>query len=1249
MARALIEAGVEVAIGMSYNVLSHTADLFMESFYNSFLQHSSAFAAMTVARQTLINSPFRFTNFGTQLHLEDHVVPIFHCNSELLEEFGDFDLENKVQSPLVASLLPKTPVLLGREETILRLEYWLAPPKPLNVLMKGMPGIGKTALLKHLVHWWSRTGLTDHIIYISLADAQFSKLTFDTFLHGLCKSSGLALDLVDTSKLAVELNSKSALVIVDSMESVRWSATKDNQTSKVQIRRFLSKLRQCPILCASRSEVPWLQGLVQATFELQPLTKLDAVDFGRQLIAYSPGINEPDDLMFDQLVDMASGNPLGIKLMMTDLSAYLEKEPVASVQDYLEALIDYKPLYIEQKPSMDDEGDRCVKEVIKLIEKLKLPNKPESMWPWNLTRLLRDIFQVSQQQLKPANKGCWKTRDGLGLRICLSLMGFWRRLPINYEYYFCVLVCLDVARETLSFDKLEKFQGVVLELVDIQSDSLFLRRLEWWMSDNPQDIHLCYCIKICLEIADSACRWIDALLKSDLAAFITPDATNSKYLHVNPVLTLVARSFLDRIEFCPSCFTDSVDLALTAFYFELCAEQSYAKRTDHFISDATAQFRLMDENFVTYLPVASSFRRTNFSNTPSRFIICKLVLVSAGNDLLKSLLAERIVDSLIEIAVVEIRRIRSTFWMSDLNCYNEDSQNEQQNQNEWQLCCTLEDCLITILPVAITRCNHVARSDEYYHQTWGILVDRPMRPLYRKVRLKSREMWMAELQHTTAMMKINKDTSSVSTQELEALRQAHATKLAAAGVKLIQPPPTLSTAQSMQDYIYDAERSGIFVPDPVSRRFHELAHPFEQWGPAETIPTEQVRKNLADLQDLLMAETEGLNRLWWRRKIHGRMADLNDSLGDYIRAYEQKELKEMVEKRMNPEVVKRTRQWEAQWEDYRLKYHTANSAPRSYASYRQKVEEALVIERFGLEKAQKDQPPDALDILARQRHIAFLLADIFRHDEAIPILQTVISGRRAIFRVEDEGVLDPTYDLVKVYCRAMRPDEGIPLAQTLLANAAEGESSSQNKRLFILNTRILLAEMLYVKAFRNRQHRGEQWLHDLLQEAQSHFEAARAVREDLYGAHDVSVVWMLIWLARVGIEQTRHEHAISLTEQAIAIRRAVLPEPVANRDAELMTAQHILAQARFWNGQVEGAEALLVDLIPRLLERLSADHPDTLGAVAKLGFLYESKGEVREARVLAKRWFVGLRKMGLLKEGEAGFSFGLKGLGDLEG
>ncbi len=127
MARMLIEAGVKTAIGMAFNVLSQTADIFMNNFYRTFLgQGRSTLNAFYQARLALKSSSLRTTIFGTQLLLKDHIIPVLHCSKASLDDMCKVTV---IELSLSFNSFTDSQyeIFCGRESEILQLEKWLAP------------------------------------------------------------------------------------------------------------------------------------------------------------------------------------------------------------------------------------------------------------------------------------------------------------------------------------------------------------------------------------------------------------------------------------------------------------------------------------------------------------------------------------------------------------------------------------------------------------------------------------------------------------------------------------------------------------------------------------------------------------------------------------------------------------------------------------------------------------------------------------------------------------------------------------------------------------------------------------------------------------------------------------------------------------------------------------------------------------------------------------------------------------------
>jgi hypothetical protein len=184
LAHLLTEAGVKTTIGMSFEVLSLSAELFMKAFYEVLLTHNGhVLDAASRARASLLRMPKRKTRYGVQIDLYDHIIPIVHSGEASVSEFLQqcAPLYSSPNLPIPLQSLQEVP-LHGREPTILELENLLTQNPPLKVFVHGSPGIGKTALIRHASQWWKRTELYQTVIFMCLHEPEYQNLTYSTFI-----------------------------------------------------------------------------------------------------------------------------------------------------------------------------------------------------------------------------------------------------------------------------------------------------------------------------------------------------------------------------------------------------------------------------------------------------------------------------------------------------------------------------------------------------------------------------------------------------------------------------------------------------------------------------------------------------------------------------------------------------------------------------------------------------------------------------------------------------------------------------------------------------------------------------------------------------------------------------------------------------------------------------------------------------------------------------------------------------------
>ena len=1077
VARMLIEAGVRNAVGMSYNVLSHTAELFMSSFYESLLGHSaSAVGAASQARSALCNSPLRSTNYGTQLRLEDYIIPIIHCSESTISHFSESDLDISPQRPSILANIPPDFVLQGREDDILRLENWLAPPMPLKILLKGSPGIGKTALLKHLAAWWPATGFCSRVIYLTLDDPRLSPLTFTSFLTELCLSAGFPPDLSRTSSIAQDLNSSPTLLILDNLESIQWSTEEDSGVQRTQIRRFLARLRQCPAIWASRSEVSWLDGIKQATFVLKPIQHSNALSIALQLLHTSNHAKRVENEMksnsqdFEQLISMMCGNPLAIKIIITDLTRHFSLNPLASIRDYLDALLDYKPIHIEHELVYNGEAYRSIRQLIRIFEpqnpmvdshvqdqgnfKSSTNDTPVPVRSSGLkTQVVEQTPSSKLRQNTPLSNSLdvkldyWSSETAFGspesgfrFRLSISITAFWGRLLADHNTYLEMFVCFERARELLCDNDLNVFCEIIWQLFDRTSP--FSDLLQHWISEQPEGCRFRLCAQDCQKYLLPSCCQMKCLLQHDLAAFVTIDESDHHYLEVNPILTLVTRSFLANKHICQPRFTASLDLAMASLYYDryyVMMEQAGRNSTSRPYKEQVSRFA--DSDFTNYLTMASAYRRSDFLLCLDRYVNYWQLFPSVFSNTRRTSLVLHTYNGFLEIALETIKSIKATLFRPETADYDETTQ-EGKHAKDWKVCHLLEASLIATIPPAVQSCALTYYPDDMYIQAWHHLSSHPLSPLYKRTRPGVRELFDIRIKEVNVMLKTMTKHDQRLSQEAESLRQARiASYYELKGINM--PIPPLNASANIYAFYKEYALQEDIITDHIRTRLVDITQ--IDLSPSAVKSTSRLQQVIRELHDLLQDETGGSNRPHIRRRIHIELTLHNMRIGNYIRAFEHKRLTKDVEQVIDPVALKLITREEEKYDDY---WDSQASDPMTYKTIVEAAEEEIENEQAELEKVQQNCPHDELDILARMFRIALAFSRIFRYSVAIPLLRSIVERRRKMFGIDDEGVVEPMYELAHALARNGQYEEAIPILRMLLADATKRSDVENSKNEF---------------------------------------------------------------------------------------------------------------------------------------------------------------------------------------------------------
>lgn len=211
VAAALLQAGVSSVIAMSHSVLVETARRFVSVFYRQLASGQPIGTAVIAARQYLMQDTSRINIPGAgDLQMQDWFVPVLYQQQNDSYLFGEaIHLPTGSQASLSVGELPQTPphTFIGRSRELLALER-LLNRRPYAVI-RGMSGMGKTALAVELAHWLLRCRRFERCTFVSADDPQQT-------IQALRNINGRSLLVIDNmeSLLADQANAPAVLELL---------------------------------------------------------------------------------------------------------------------------------------------------------------------------------------------------------------------------------------------------------------------------------------------------------------------------------------------------------------------------------------------------------------------------------------------------------------------------------------------------------------------------------------------------------------------------------------------------------------------------------------------------------------------------------------------------------------------------------------------------------------------------------------------------------------------------------------------------------------------------------------------------------------------------------------------------------------------------------------------------------------------------------------------------------------------------
>ncbi|KAF5570249.1 hypothetical protein FPHYL_1404 [Fusarium phyllophilum] len=324
-ATVLLSSGIQTVVILAYHITENDADVFLRSLYTGYIQQKLPLEeAARAARRHLRGGE------GDEKMPVCDFVALTYVDSDWLP-FNSLSVDYK--SLTQEQSHPNS--LYGREHDIVHIESILLLGKPLPLLIYGIAGIGKTALLDHLSTWWKASGMIEDTIHISLSLSKpFNK---DSMLQQLQRHfvPNSTLDSEDTSFLYEHFESHKCLIVIDDLDSANFNR---QQGQFMNLTPKLSKSGALVIL-ASRKRERWLSKAKLyklSGLHTRPATLLVMDPEFRDRVTDDDDPASPETTTktktqeerdcLEAVVEMVNGNPQAIEIM-TQSGLYWSRAP----------------------------------------------------------------------------------------------------------------------------------------------------------------------------------------------------------------------------------------------------------------------------------------------------------------------------------------------------------------------------------------------------------------------------------------------------------------------------------------------------------------------------------------------------------------------------------------------------------------------------------------------------------------------------------------------------------------------------------------------------------------------------------------------------------------------------------------------------------------------------------------------------------------------------------------------------------
>lgn len=367
LASRLMNAGVQVALGMGYSVTVSAAEQLMAHLYRALLAGQALDAALRGARLALYNAKTRRAYFNQRIDLEDWLLPVVYQNQPVTIPVRAFTTEESnahYERRAHAFPFPEpTYGFVGRDVDILQIEKHLLAQNNL-LLVRGMGGAGKTTLLKHLGAWGQTTHFVDQVFYFGYDERAHTRPQIThTIARHLLGEAGYYSTFVPMSEaaqgtfLAEKLRAARHLLILDNLESVTGTHLAIGnalpEAERAALRAFLASLRggKTLVLLGSRGGEGWLVGAkhgapqqtvaplnhasplrVDDIYDLPGLDPEAASALAEKILRRNEVLQYQKDKNFQHLLQLLDGFPLALEVVLANLKTQTPAQILEALQ-----------------------------------------------------------------------------------------------------------------------------------------------------------------------------------------------------------------------------------------------------------------------------------------------------------------------------------------------------------------------------------------------------------------------------------------------------------------------------------------------------------------------------------------------------------------------------------------------------------------------------------------------------------------------------------------------------------------------------------------------------------------------------------------------------------------------------------------------------------------------------------------------------------------------------------------------------